>query len=33
MIVEQGGWTDTCVGLFGGLFDDLAEALKLNWNR
>lgn len=31
IIVEQGGWTDTCAGLFGGLFDDLAEALKLNW--
>ncbi|MBO9484714.1 hypothetical protein [Salinisphaera sp. G21_0] len=31
MIVEQGGWTDTCLGLYGDLFPDLAKALRANW--
>lgn len=31
MIVEQGGWTDTCLGMFGDLFPALAKALKENW--
>ncbi len=31
LVVEQGGWTDTCVGLFGDLFPDLAAAMRSSW--
>ncbi|MBJ7550760.1 hypothetical protein [Marinomonas ostreistagni] len=32
LFVEQGGWTDTCLGMFGNLFPDLAKAINENWN-
>jgi hypothetical protein len=31
MVVEQGGWSDTCMGLFGNLFPDIAKALRQHW--
>lgn len=32
IVIEQGGWSDTCMGMFGDLFPDLAKALRDNWN-
>lgn len=31
MVIEKGGWSDTCLGMFGNLFPDIAKALRENW--